>query len=116
MALANAGVKLEDIAAAYCGVKPGADREQDFRIVRSMLEPVFTISRWDFENDASIGIWRGDRRWCRAGAIFRGADHVLGFNGRGGRVQIGGMGYLFGDYVGGRFLGNLGHTSCHAAL
>jgi N-acetylglucosamine kinase-like BadF-type ATPase len=106
MALANAGVKLEDIAAAYCGVA-GADREQDFRIVRSMLEPVFTISRWDFENDASIGIWAGTGDGVGVGVICGAGTNVLGFNGRGGRVQIGGMGYLFGDYAGGRFLATL---------
>ena len=72
-----------------------------------MLEPVFTISRWDFENDASIGIWAGTGDGVGVGVICGAGTNVLGFNGRGGRVQIGGMGYLFGDYAGGRFLATL---------
>ena len=106
MALRNAGVKLEDITAAYCGVA-GADRERDFQIVRSILEPVLTIPRWGFENDAAIGIWAGTGDGVGVGVICGSGTNVLGFNGRGGRVQVGGMGYLFGDYAGGRLLGTL---------
>ena len=105
-ALADAGVKLEDIAAAYCGVA-GADRDEDSRIVRSMLTAVLTIPKWDFENDAAIGIWAGTGDGVGVGVICGSGTNVLGFNGRGGRVQVGGMGYLFGDYAVGRLLGTL---------
>ncbi|NLY52957.1 MAG: ATPase, partial [Firmicutes bacterium] len=67
-ALGNAGVELEDITAAYCGVA-GADRERDFRIVRSVLESILSVPQWSFENDAAIGIWAGTGDGVGVGVI-----------------------------------------------
>ena len=105
-ALVSAGVEMDDIAAAYCGMA-GADRDEDFRIVRRMLEPVLPIPQWGFENDASIGIWAGTGHGVGIGVICGSGTNVIGFNDRRDRIQVGGMGYLFGDYAGGTFLGTL---------
>lgn len=105
-ALAGAGVEMEGIGAAYCGVA-GADRDEDFRIVRSLLDPILPVAKWDFENDASIGIWAGTGDGVGVGVICGSGTNVIGFNDRGDRIQVGGMGYLFGDYAGGTFLGTL---------
>ena len=106
IALRSAGIGIYDITAAYCGIA-GADRDQDFRIVRSVLKPLLPVDKWDFENDASIGIWAGTGDGVGVGVICGSGTNVIGFNDRGDRIQVGGMGYLFGDYAGGIFLGTL---------
>lgn len=101
-----AGIVPNDITAAYFGMA-GADRDEDFRIVNELLTPILPSSMWGFENDASIGIWAGTGDGVGVGVICGTGTNVIGFNGQGGRIQIGGMGYLFGDYAGGSFIGTL---------
>lgn len=105
-ALVEARLRRENLRAAYLGVA-GADREDDFRIVASMLEPVFSGMRWGFENDATIGLWAATGAGVGVAVVCGSGTNVIGFDGRGRRVQVGGMGWLFGDAAGGSHIGSL---------
>lgn len=106
-ALSAAGIQVGDLAGVYCGMA-GADRPRDFQIVHDLLAPIFPGVKWSFENDSTIGIWAGTGDGVGVGVICGSGTNVLGFDGKGGRVQVGGMGYLFGDHAGGSFIGTLG--------
>lgn len=104
-ALDNAGVDLSSVVSAYFGMA-GADRLRDFKIVRNLLEPLIPPTiHWNFENDAILGLWAGTFDGVGVGVVCGTGTNVVGVNLQGKRVQIGGMGSLFGDYAGGSYIG-----------
>lgn len=106
-ALSQAGMEFNNIRGAYFGMA-GADRPADFEIVRSLLDPLMpSVTRWGFENDSTIGIWAGTGDGIGVGVICGTGTNCLAFNKKGERVQVGGMGGLFGDYAGGSHIGYL---------
>lgn len=106
-ALKQAGAELGNVRAAYFGMA-GADRLADFKIVRDLIRPLMPAStRWGVENDSTIGIWAGTGDGIGVGVICGTGTNCLGFNEKGERVQVGGMGGLFGDYAGGSHIGYL---------
>lgn len=105
-ALQKANLSLEQVDFVYLGVA-GADRPADFRIVRTMLQPVLQSIRWDFENDASIGLWAGTAAGVGVAVVCGTGTNVIAFNDKGERAQVGGMGPLFGDAAGGEYIGQL---------
>lgn len=105
-ALAQAKARPSDVAGAYFGMA-GADRAQDFEIVRGMLAPIVPTKNWGFENDSTIGLWAETGDGVGVGVVCGSGTNVVGFNARGKRVQVGGMGYLFGDFAGGGLIGTL---------
>lgn len=102
----DANIELEEIEGAFFGMA-GADRPKDFAIVKELLSSLAPFPTWGFENDVYIGLVAALQRTVGVGVVCGSGTNVLGFNQEGRRVQIGGMGYLFGDYAGGKFLTTL---------
>ncbi len=106
-ALGKAQATLEDLGAAYFGMA-GADRPTDHEIVRELLAPIVPKTvKWDFENDAILGLWAATLDGVGVGVVCGTGTNVVGVNGNGKRVQVGGLGRLFGDYAGGAHIGEL---------
>lgn len=105
-ALAEAGLEKDDVMYSFLGMA-GADREQDFAIVRDLLEGIVPGQSFSFDNDAVLGLLaeRGEKRGICV--VCGSGTNVIGFDGKGNRVQIGGLGFLFGDYAGGPFITKL---------
>lgn len=107
LALNVAGAKESQIKSAYFGMA-GADRPEDFRIVRELLTPIMPEGiPWNFENDAILGLWAGTIDGIGVGVICGTGTNVVGVNASGRKVQVGGMGFVFGDLAGGSFIGQL---------
>ncbi|NLM41161.1 MAG: hypothetical protein GX199_02495 [Firmicutes bacterium] len=107
LAAAQAGVGTKQITSAYFGMA-GADRPRDFELVRELLTPIVPPQAlWGFENDALLGLWAGTRTGVGVAAICGTGTNVVGVNAQGKKVQVGGMGTIFGDYAGGRYIGEL---------
>lgn len=106
LALDDAGIRVEQVSAAFSGVA-GADRPRDFEVVRRLLAPHMPPGPWDCENDALLGIWAQFGSNVGVSVVCGSGTNVLGFNRHGQRVQVGGMGFMFGDYAGGNFIATL---------
>lgn len=107
LALNEAGTTANQVCSAYFGMA-GADRDEDFRIVQELLAPVLPNGiRWSFENDAILGLWAGTIDGIGVGVICGTGTNVVGVNGTGKKVQVGGMGFTFGDRAGGSYIGQL---------
>lgn len=107
LALSSAGASCDDVLAAYFGMA-GADRPRDHEIVRALLEPVVPSgARWSFENDTLLGLWAGTIDGIGVGVVCGTGTNVVGVNGQGKKIQVGGMGSTFGDYAGGSYIGQL---------
>lgn len=105
-ALHQAGLRPEQVTASFFGMA-GADRPRDFAIVRDLLQPVAPGSVWDLENDAVIGLYAGTGDGVGVGVICGSGTNVIGLGPQHQRVQVGGMGDLFGDAAGGSHIGRL---------
>lgn len=105
--LASAGLVPDQVNAAFYGMA-GADRPADFQIVEDMLREANPVERWGFENDAVIVLRSGARDGVGIGVICGTGTNVVGFNARGERVQVGGLGYMFGDTGGASHIATLG--------
>ena len=106
IALKDSGINFNHIKYSYLGV-PGADRERDYSIVEAILRGVVPGESYSFDNDAVLGLLAevGEKRGVCV--ICGSGTNVIGFGNEGRRVQIGGLGYLFGDYAGGAFMTQL---------
>lgn len=105
LVLNQAEVSAERVTAAYFGMA-GADRPRDFELVRELLAPIVPPgARWGYENDALLGLWAGTRTGVGVAVICGTGTNVVGMNAQGTKVQVGGMGPLFGDQAGGSYIG-----------
>lgn len=104
VALSGANIASTEIAAAYFGMA-GADRAADFEMVRQVLNPISPWPQWAFENDATIALRAAAPDGIGIAAICGSGTNVVGFNGAGHRVQIGGFGFQFGDSAGAAHIG-----------
>ncbi|MDI6895215.1 MAG: BadF/BadG/BcrA/BcrD ATPase family protein [Bacillota bacterium] len=98
-ALAMAGAEPSHVAAAYYGMA-GADRPTDFAHIHSFLEPINPASRWEVENDATIALIAATGRRVGVVVVCGTGFNCLAFHRDGTRLQVGGLGYVFGDFAG----------------
>ena len=105
-ALCQAGIQSQDVTASFFGMA-GADRPRDFAIVRELLAPIAPGQSWDLENDAVIGLYAGTGDGIGVGVICGSGTNVIGLGPQHKRVQVGGMGELFGDAAGGGHIGRM---------
>jgi N-acetylglucosamine kinase-like BadF-type ATPase len=105
-ALASAGLERGQVRAAYFGMA-GADRPADFERVDETLAPIHPWARWSFENDATIALRAEVPTGPGIGVICGSGTNVVGFDDTGGKVQIGGFGFAFGDGAGANHLGTM---------
>ncbi|MEW6547782.1 MAG: BadF/BadG/BcrA/BcrD ATPase family protein [Bacillota bacterium] len=98
-ALAMAGAGPSHVVAAYYGIA-GADRPADFAYIHSFLEPINPAPRWEVENDATIALVAATRRRLGVVVACGTGFNCLAFHPGGTRLQVGGLGYIFGDFAG----------------
>ncbi|NLJ81142.1 MAG: hypothetical protein GX335_08970 [Firmicutes bacterium] len=107
LALAQAQADREALCAAYFGMA-GADRPADYKAIEKLLKPLLPSNvALSFENDALLGLWAGTLDGIGVGVVCGSGTNVVGVNKQGEKVQIGGMGRIFGDYAGGAYIGEL---------
>jgi len=94
----DAGVDPGQISMSFYGIS-GADREEDFQVVREILEPINPSPQMGLENDTSIALRAGTEDGVGLGLISGTGTNAIGFNRKGERLQVGGWGspYL-GDF------------------
>lgn len=105
-ALQNSNLNLEQIESSYLGIS-GADRSRDFSIIEGILRGIFPGEVFSFDNDAVLGLLAETGVKKGVCVVCGTGTNVIGFDEEGRRVQIGGLGFLFGDYGGGPFMTKL---------
>ncbi|MGE5594247.1 MAG: N-acetylglucosamine kinase [Betaproteobacteria bacterium] len=105
-ALGEAGVAAQEVEAVFYGMA-GADRPADFAIVKRFLAEINPAPRMGLENDATIALRAATYDGVGVVAICGTGTNVIGFNREGMRVQVGGLGYMFGDGAGADYIGML---------
>lgn len=98
-ALVAAGADPPRVVAAYYGMA-GADRPSDFSYIHSFLEPINPAPRWETENDATVALLAATRRRLGVVVVCGTGFNCLAFTPEGTRLQVGGLGYIFGDFAG----------------
>lgn len=101
-ALTTAGLQYKDISFTQFGLA-GADREKDFAILRPALGTL-PIKSWDVVCDTFEGLRIGSENNIGVVLVCGSGTNAAGRNKEGKVVQIGGMGYLYGDAAGGTLM------------
>ncbi|WP_175639433.1 N-acetylglucosamine kinase [Metabacillus schmidteae] len=101
-ALATSGLQYEDISFTQYGLA-GADREKDFAILRPALSTL-PLKSWNVVCDTFEGLRIGSENNIGVVLVCGTGTNAAGRNKEGKVVQIGGMGYLFGDAAGGIYM------------
>lgn len=101
-AMATAGLQYEEISFTQFGLA-GADREKDFAILRPALSTL-PLKSWDVVCDTFEGLRIGSEKNIGVVLVCGTGTNAAGRNKEGKVVQIGGMGYLFGDAAGGIYM------------
>ncbi len=106
LALRDAGLARADLASAFYGMA-GADRPRDFAIIEGFLRDVIPGCPMGIENDGTIALKAATGDGVGVVAICGTGTKVIGFDPEGRRVQVGGLGYMFGDGAGADYIGML---------
>ncbi len=104
IAIGEAHVPEDEIDFAFYGIA-GADRPADFAAIEAFLREVNPARRFRLENDATIALRAATTDGVGVVAVCGTGTNVIGFNARGERTQIGGLGYMFGDGAGASHIG-----------
>ncbi|MCR8660214.1 N-acetylglucosamine kinase [Paenibacillus endoradicis] len=102
LALQEANLKEANIDFVQYGLA-GADRPQDFVMLSRELSK-FSYVAWDLVNDAMEGLRIGSTDYTGVVLICGSGTNAIGRNEVGEIVQIGGLGEMFGDRAGGKYL------------
>lgn len=98
-ALAAAGLRRENVAAAVLGVA-GADFPEDYARIADGLRPWFGAVPFRVVNDTDVALAAGSSRGFGVVAVAGTGTNVLGLGPDGTRVTIGGLGFEYGDLGG----------------
>ncbi|GEN56204.1 kinase [Halolactibacillus alkaliphilus] len=98
-ALSSAHLEKSDISFVQYGLA-GADRAEDFRIIRGALETL-PFKKWDVVCDTLEGLRLGSDNHTGVVLVCGTGTNAAGRNIHGLEVQTGGFGYLYGDSSGG---------------
>ncbi|WP_169084131.1 N-acetylglucosamine kinase [Paenibacillus sp. PL91] len=101
-ALQAAGLSHSDIAFAQYGLA-GLDRQQDYGIVRPALSQI-PFANWDMVSDTFEGLRTGSTSNTGVVLICGTGSNAAGRNEAGETVQVGGIGYLYGDNLGANYM------------
>lgn len=103
-ALTAAGAQLTEVAhVAFCAA--GADLPEDYDLLRGAIGQRWPALSFTVHNDTAAGLRAGTSQAWGAVVICGSGTNAMG-RGRDGReVQIGGLGYTYGDHGGGADLG-----------
>ncbi|TXK85291.1 N-acetylglucosamine kinase [Paenibacillus sp. N3.4] len=101
-ALQAAGLSHADIAFAQYGMA-GLDRERDYEIVRPALATL-PFNRWDMVCDTMEGLRTGSPDNVGVVLLCGSGTNAAGRNEAGESIQVGGIGYLYGDSLGSNYM------------
>ncbi|UKS27079.1 ATPase [Paenibacillus sp. HWE-109] len=101
-ALQAAGLSYTDIAFAQFGLA-GLDRLRDYEIVQPALAAL-PLARWDMVCDTMEGLRTGSPDNIGVVLLCGSGTNAAGRNPAGESVQVGGIGYLFGDSLGANYM------------
>jgi N-acetylglucosamine kinase-like BadF-type ATPase len=104
-ALQSAGLDYPDIAFIQYGLA-GLDREKDYELMRPALSAL-PFSHWDMVGDTMEGLRTGSFKNIGVVLICGSGTNAAGRNEAGQAVQVGGVGYLYGDSVGANYMATL---------
>lgn len=95
-ALEMANASATDVIFAAYGMA-GADRDEDFEIVRQFLEQVSPTTDFLLVNDTTIALRAGTRDGIGVAQVAGTGSNTIGFNSKGEQWKVGGLGELSGD-------------------
>jgi len=98
-ALEQASIDKYDITFALFGLA-GADREEDYQILTPMITKL-GFRNFDIVCDTVIGLRAGTRQPYGVVVVCGSGTNCYGVNRAGEDLQVGGFGYVFGDFGGG---------------
>ncbi|UQZ37099.1 ATPase [Paenibacillus sp. PK3_47] len=98
-ALSQAGLRKEQITYSMFGLA-GADREADYKILRPMIAGM-GMEPHGIVCDTVIGLRAGTRKPYGVVVICGTGTNCYGISRSGQELQVGGFGYVFGDFGGG---------------
>ncbi|OCT14580.1 ATPase [Paenibacillus pectinilyticus] len=101
-ALHAASLSYSDMAFAQYALA-GLDRPHDHEIVRKALSQL-PFARWDMAPDTMAGLRTGSLRNVGIVLICGSGTNAAGRNEAGATVQVGGVGYLYGDSLGANYM------------
>jgi len=101
-AIRAAGADKADIAAACFGLA-GADRPSDYEILNPIVAAM-GLPRYRVVCDTYIGLRAGADRLHGIVLVCGAGTNAMGRNLHGEELQLGGFGYLYGDFGGGQML------------
>lgn len=98
-AMKQAGITRSQISYAMFGLA-GADREADFQVLRPMIADM-EFPQHGIVCDTEIGLRAGTRQADGVVLVCGSGTNCYGINKQGESLQVGGFGYMFGDFGGG---------------
>jgi N-acetylglucosamine kinase-like BadF-type ATPase len=104
-ALEAAGLVYKDIAFIQYGLA-GLDREMDYALMRPVLNSL-PFSNWDMVGDTMEGLRTGSYKNAGVVLLCGSGTNAAGRNDAGQVIQVGGVGYLYGDSVGSNYMASL---------
>ncbi len=105
MLLEEPGLSVGDIGYGVFGMA-GVDITEQKELVSDIVRQL-GINNYYVENDAFLGIKAGCSKGYGICSINGTGTCCVGIDGEGNRVQIGGTGFVFGDFAGAGFIGQM---------
>lgn len=91
-----ANASANDVAFAAYGMA-GADRDEDFQIVRQFLDQVSPTTDYILVNDTTIALRAGTPDGVGVAQVAGTGSNTIGFNSKGKQWKVGGLGEFTGD-------------------
>ena len=102
-ALSKAGISMKQTAYSVLGLT-GCDTKLQYRILYDIAKRI-GFERFTLSNDAYLGVPAGNPKGVGICGINGTGCTIAGINQKGKMLQIGGVGFISGDYGGGGYLG-----------
>lgn len=97
----GSGACTQPLCRAVYYALAGADREPDFETIRGFVAPITPAQLWKVENDAMAALAVGSEDGTGVVVVCGTGTNCIGIGPDGRRVQVGGLGRVFGDCAGG---------------
>lgn len=105
MLLKEPGLTVDDVGYGVFGMA-GVDITEQKELVSGIVRQL-GIKNYYVENDAFLGIKAGCSKGYGICSINGTGTCCVGIDSKGNRIQIGGTGFMFGDFAGAGFIGEL---------
>jgi len=96
--LGKHGITAADIKSAAFGMA-GVDSKKQHQEISNIISAL-GFKKFELNNDAFLGVWAGTSRGAGVSCVNGTGFSVVGMDAGGQTIQVGGMGFLTGDYGG----------------